>query len=96
LAPLLLGSPPRFSGMKTVAGSGCTLSGGGGEGGDVGLSAMTSAYSEGDRPEHRLNAERQHGGLEGELEPVDGSLVRAVAVARAVGDAQLGLGNALE
>lgn len=45
LAPTYLelalpGSPPRFSGINTVAGSGCTLSGGGGEGGDVGLSTI--------------------------------------------------------
>lgn len=93
---LVLGSPPRFSGMKTVPGSGWTLSGGGGAGCGVGLSAMTSGYRERERPQDGLQSECEHRALEHQLERVDRRLVGSVAVAGTVGDPQLRLGWVVE
>src|SRR5512133_1877581 len=80
--------------MKTVLGSGCTLSGGDGAGGGAGLSVMPSGYRE--RPEHRLKSECEHRALKRQLERIDRALVRPVAIAGAVGHAQLCVGGIVE
>ena len=60
------------------------------------VSAMASDYREGKRPQDRLHAEHDHGGLEGELELVDRFLVACITVASAIRDAELGLGRVVK
>lgn len=55
---------PRFSEKNASAGNGWILSGGGAAGAGLLVSAMASAYREGERPQDRLYAEHEHGGLE--------------------------------
>ena len=87
---------PRFSGKNASAGNGWILSGGGGAGAGLLVSAMASAYSEGKRPPDRLHAEHEHGALEGELQLVDRLLVPRLPIARSIRDTQLRVGRVVE
>ena len=81
-------SPPRFSGMKTVAGSRSSLSGLGWAG-DVGLSARDQAIATATVQSRVCASSMSDRDLEGDFESVASALVRTAAVTGAVSHAHL-------